>query len=67
MARQCAICGKRPAFGHSVSHSEHRTRRVFAPNLQRVRVLVDGAPRRLRVCTTCLASGRVRRPPQRTP
>lgn len=62
MARQCAICGKRPSTGHAVSHSAVKTRRRFLPNLQRVRVVVDGAPRRLTVCTTCLSSGRVQRP-----
>jgi len=62
MARVCAICGKRPSTGHSVSHSAVKTRRRFLPNLQRVRVLVNGAPRRLTVCTTCLSSGRVQRP-----
>jgi large subunit ribosomal protein L28 len=62
MARQCAICGKRPGFGHAVSHSAVKTKRRFLPNLQRVRVLVDGAPRRLSVCTNCLQAGRVQRP-----
>jgi len=61
MARQCAVCGKRAAVGHSISHSGVRTKRRFLPNLQRVRVVVEGTPRRLPVCTTCLRSGRVRR------
>jgi large subunit ribosomal protein L28 len=61
MARQCAICGKRPGVGHSVSHSAVKTKRRFMPNLQKVRVLVDRAPRRLTVCTNCLKSGRVTR------
>lgn len=66
MARQCAICGKRPGTGHSVSHSAVKTKRRFLPNLQRVRVLVDGAPRRLTVCTDCLQAGRVQRPKHRS-
>jgi len=61
MARRCEICGKRPVVGHAVSHSAVKTTRRFLPNLQRVRVVVDGAPRRMRVCTTCLKAGRVRR------
>lgn len=63
MAMRCDICGKRPATGRSVSHSAVRTHRRFLPNLQKVRVLVDGAPRRLKVCTSCLQSGRVKRAP----
>ncbi len=61
MARRCEVCGKEPGYGNSVSHSHVKTRRRFLPNLQRVRVVVEGVPRRLTVCTTCLRSGRVHR------
>jgi large subunit ribosomal protein L28 len=37
------------------------TKRRFDPNLQRVRVLVNGAPVRAYVCTRCLRSGRVQK------
>jgi large subunit ribosomal protein L28 len=61
MARRCAICGKSPAAGRSLSHSHVRTRRRFLPNLQRVRVVIKGVARRVTVCTTCLKSHRVTR------
>jgi len=48
--------------GHNVSHSQRHTKRRFLPNLQRVRVLMDGSPRRVYVCTTCLKSNKVRKP-----
>ena len=35
------------------------TRRRFNPNLQRVRIMVDGTPKRQYVCTRCLKSGKV--------
>jgi large subunit ribosomal protein L28 len=35
------------------------TKRRFDPNLQRVRMLVDGSPKRAYVCTRCLKSGKV--------
>jgi large subunit ribosomal protein L28 len=35
------------------------TKRRFNPNLQRVRILVDGTPRRSYVCARCLKSGKV--------
>ena len=35
------------------------TRRRFDPNLQRVRVDVGGAPRRVYVCTRCLKAGKI--------
>ncbi len=59
MARACAICGKSPQVGHKVSHSNIKTKRRWYPNLQRVHAIQNGTPRRIRVCTRCLRSGRV--------
>ncbi|HOI37675.1 MAG TPA: bL28 family ribosomal protein, partial [Bacillota bacterium] len=42
-------------------HSELKTRRRWYPNLQKVRAMVDGSPRRITVCTRCLRSGKVTR------
>jgi len=59
MARVCDICGKGKQRGNRVSHANNRRRRTFEPNLQRVRVLVDGSSRHLRVCTNCIRSNRI--------
>jgi large subunit ribosomal protein L28 len=64
MARVCDLCGKGPSFGHNVSHANNKTNRRWQPNLQRVRVLVDGTPRRIRACTQCIKSGRVEKAPR---
>lgn len=61
MARKCAVCGKGVATGIKVSHSHIRTKRTWAPNLQRVKAIVDGSPKRINVCTRCLRSGKVQR------
>ena len=45
MAKVCHSCAKGPSFGNSRSHSMVATRRRFDPNLQKVRILVGGAPR----------------------
>ena len=37
MARVCQITGKKPMTGHSVSHSNIKTKRRFLPNLQKKR------------------------------
>ena len=66
MARVCTVCGKGPVTGNNVSHANNRTKRRWYPNLQTVRVLVEGSPRRVRVCTQCLKSNRVVKAP-RTP
>ncbi len=59
MAKRCEICGKGPAYGHNISHAHNVTARRFEPNLQRVRAVVGGGTKRLRVCTRCLRSGKV--------
>ncbi len=59
MAKICEICGKKPGFGNNVSHAHNTTKRRWYPNLQRVRALVDGKPRRINVCTKCLRAGKV--------
>lgn len=59
VAAVCDVCGKGPGFGKSVSHSHVRTNRRWNPNIQRVRALVDGTPKRLNVCTKCLKSDKV--------
>lgn len=61
MARRCAVCGKEPRTGYTVSHSHHKTKRRFLPNLQRVRAVLGGVRRRALVCTACLKAGKVTR------
>jgi large subunit ribosomal protein L28 len=56
---KCKICGKGPSFGNVISHANNTRRRRWNPNLQRVRAVVDGVRMRLRVCTSCIRSGRV--------
>ena len=59
MAQVCDICGKGPRFGNNISHAHNVTRRRWNPNLQLVKAVVNGTPQRLRVCATCIKSGKV--------
>ncbi len=61
MGKFCQVCEKGLMSGNNVSHSMRRTNRFFAPNTQRVRVIVNGVVCRLNVCTRCLRSGKVQR------
>lgn len=61
MSKVCISCGKKPAVGNNRSHSNRATRRRFEPNLQHVRILVDGHPQQAYVCARCLKSGRVQK------
>ena len=61
MGKFCEVCAKGSMSGHNVSHSNRKTNRIWAPNVQRVRVVVEGQAKRLNVCTRCLRSGNVQR------
>jgi large subunit ribosomal protein L28 len=59
MAKRCEICGKGPVVGRTISHAHNVGPRRFEPNLQSVKAIINGATRRIRVCTRCLRSGKV--------
>ena len=61
MARTCDICGKGVQHGQNVSHAHNVTKRRWEVNLQTVRALVAGKPKRIRVCTRCIRSGSVQK------
>ena len=59
MAQRCDICGKGPSVGHRISHAHNVTKRRWLANLVSMRALMDGAVKRVRVCTRCLKAGKV--------
>lgn len=78
MARRCEICGKGTRVGNRVARRglpkkkggigvkvTAKTKRKFKPNIQKVRVVVNGGVRRMRVCTRCLKRGLVEKAPRR--
>ncbi|MBN2723457.1 MAG: 50S ribosomal protein L28 [Deltaproteobacteria bacterium] len=60
MSRQCEICSRGTVVANNVSHSNIHTKRVQKINLKRIRVVVDGKTKRMRVCTSCF--NKVERP-----
>ena len=80
MGMQCAITGKKPSLGYKYAHRGKakylggvgvkvtgKTRRKFKPNLQRVRVEVDGVVKHVRVCVKAIRSGLIKKPVKRKP
>ncbi|MCH8109869.1 MAG: 50S ribosomal protein L28 [Chloroflexi bacterium] len=53
MAR-CDICNKSGQSGNNVSHSKRHTRTRWMANIQKATIQVDGAPRKVKICTRCL-------------
>lgn len=80
MGMKCAISGKKPVMGNQYTRRGKakylggvgrkvtgKSRRKFKPNLQRVKVEVNGQVKRLRVAVSVLRSGLVKRPLKRKP
>jgi len=61
MARVCEVCGRGPQFGYKISHANNVTKRRWNLNLQSVRAVVKGSTKRLRVCTSCIRSGKIQK------
>jgi large subunit ribosomal protein L28 len=51
---QCENCGKIAQVGMNVSHSKHRSKRRFNPNIQRIRVASGNVTKRQYLCTKCI-------------
>ncbi|MCK4908482.1 MAG: 50S ribosomal protein L28 [Planctomycetes bacterium] len=71
----CDICGKTRSVGNQIVRRglakkkggvgkkiSGISKRVFKPNLQKIRVVVDGRTRRLKVCTGCIQAGKITKP-----
>lgn len=60
---KCEICEKSVSFGNKLSitrsHISKRTTRTWKPNLRTVKTMVNGEPKKIKVCAKCLRSGKV--------
>ena len=60
--RSCISCGKGRRYGNKVSHANNKTQKVWEPNLQRVRAMVEGSVQRVYACTRCIRGGKIVKP-----
>ena len=58
---KCELTGKIPQSGNNVSHANDKTRRVWKPNLKKLRVVMKGSIKTIKICTRCLKSGKVKK------
>ncbi|WP_054708431.1 50S ribosomal protein L28 [Shouchella patagoniensis] len=61
MARVCYITGRKARSGNKRSHAMNKTKRRWGANVQKVRIMVDGKPKRVYVSARALKSGKVER------
>ncbi|HBC87773.1 MAG TPA: 50S ribosomal protein L28 [Lentisphaeria bacterium] len=74
MSRVCDICGKHRVVGGTIvrrglakkkggigTHVVKNNKRVFNPNLQNIRVKMNGTVKTMKVCTACIRSERIQK------
>ncbi len=79
MANECSICGKKTSFGikyarrgaakkkgGSGAKISGKTNRTFQPNIQTVRADINGTPKKVKVCTSCLKAGKIKKAARRS-
>ncbi len=54
MSRVCELCGKGTISGNNVSKSMNHQRRVWKPNLLKMKVMTTSGVQTIRICTRCL-------------
>ncbi|MFC4387359.1 50S ribosomal protein L28 [Gracilibacillus marinus] len=61
MSRKCVVTGRKTTAGNSRSHAMNANKRSWKANVQKVRIMVDGKPKRVYVSARALKSGKVER------
>jgi len=61
MSKQCEICGKKPIKAAKLTFSHKQIVHTQEPNLQTVKVNVNGVAKKVKVCTSCLRAGKVQK------
>lgn len=60
---KCEICNKSLNYGNKLSitrsHISKRTTRTWKPNLRTVKTVINGEPKKIKVCAKCLRSGKI--------
>ena len=61
MSKKCEVCGKTPIKAAKLTFSHKQIVHRQLPNLQSVKVCVNGQTKRISVCTSCLKAGKVQK------
>ena len=58
MSKQCEVCGKKPIKAAKLTFSHKQIVKRQTPNLQDIRVNVNGQTKKMTVCTSCYKTGK---------
>ena len=80
MSMKCAVTGKKPQLGYKYARRGKakylggvgrkvtgKTRKKFLPNLQRIKIEIDGVVKTVRVAVSAIRAGYVQRPIKHKP
>ena len=58
---KCSVCDKSALVEIQMSHYNRRSNKMRKSNIKKVKAVVNGTPKRVYVCTSCLRSGKIER------
>jgi len=58
MPNRCNYCKKKPGVGNKVSHSNRKSKRLWLPNIQTIRIKDGSKTKKVFICTKCLKAGK---------
>jgi len=61
MAKHCEVCGKSALKSSKLTFSHKQNINHQQPNLQTIRVDVNGVVKKMDVCTSCIRAGKVKK------
>ncbi len=65
MAKRCDVCCKGPTTGMGYtflrSHYNPHAKRRWLPNLQTQKVYINNAVKHIKVCTSCIKAGKIKK------
>jgi large subunit ribosomal protein L28 len=75
VSRSCAICGRKPHVGNQITrsgspkykggiglHTGGISKRRFYPNIQKIKIVLDGKVQHVNVCARCIKGNKIQRP-----
>ena len=54
MAKECYVCNKGVIAGNTISHSNRHTKRIWKPNLRKVKININNTTKKVYVCISCM-------------
>ncbi len=61
MANACEKKKKNHQIGYNISHAHNKTKRRFTPNIQKLKVIINGQTKKINICTSCIKANKAQK------